>query len=236
MSEVLEETVDEVDETTDDAVEGEPVARADEPDAAPSAPTIDWANLPPEAEERLAGMSQQNALALLERLGLVSYEEPQADVVPAPDPLADDYAQQLERWYEAKRAADLGPVQEFLRAQQASQTDTVIENELTLAATAAKLDNPDAGLLRAVAAHYAAQPEFARYGATIEGVKATAKAAAEWLVNERKLAREAGVLEYRRQIGEIADTPAEPGAAGTGGLRIEPKAKTYDEIIAKYAS
>jgi len=65
-------------------------------------------------------------------------------------------------------------------------------------------------------------------------VKATAQAAAQWLATERKKAGEAAVLNYRKQIGEIADTPAEPSAGGGGGLAMEEKPKTYDQIIAKH--
>lgn len=237
MSEVLDETGvdDDVTLTDDAAAESDAVARAEEPEAvAPSAPSIDWDNLPPEAEARLAGLSQQQALTLLEQLGLVSYEQPQQEGPPAPDPLSDTYQQDLDRYVEAKLAAQSAPFQSYIDAQRAQETNTVIDGALATAAKTAGVEAADAGLLRSVAAHFAAQPEYARYGATMQGVEATAKAAADWLVNERKTAADAAVLNYRKQIGEIQDTPAEPSGTG-GGLGIEQKPTTYDGIIAKYS-
>lgn len=235
MDEDLELVDDDVDVTTDDGAGGpdEPVARADEDgDPAPSsASSIDWDNLPPEAEARLAGMSQQETLALLERLGVVSFDTPAAEGPPPPDPLSDDYPQQFERYLEAKLAEQNQPLADYVQAEQAARTDAYIGGALSEAAKAASLADADAGVLRAVATQFATRPEFARLGATEEGVKATAKAAAEWLANERKTAGDAAVTNYRKQIGEIQDTPAEPSANGGGGLQIEAKPRTYDEII-----
>lgn len=236
MDEDLEPVDDDVVDATPDGGAGdpaEPVARADEDGepASPSAPSIDWDNLPPEAEARLAGMSQEQTIALLERLGVVSFDTPQAEGPPAPDPLSDTYAQDLERWFEAKIAAQNAPLAEYVQAEQAARTDAYIGDALSEAAKAASLADADTGLLRAVAGQFATRPEFARLGATEEGVKATAKAAAEWLANERKTAGESAVLNYRKQIGEIQDTPAEPSAGGGGALGIESKPKTYDEIL-----
>lgn len=236
MSEVLDETDVDTDVTlTDDAAaESDAVARAEEPEAvAPSAPSIDWDNLPPEAEARLAGLSQQQALALLEQLGLVSYDEPKAPPLEF-DPLSDNAGEQVLNLIRQELAAQNAPIQSYIQAQQAAETNTVIDGALATAAKAAGVEAADAGLLRSVAAHFASQPEYARYGATMAGVEATAKAAAEWLVNERKTAADAAVLNYRKQMGEIQDTPAEPSATG-GGLGIEAKPKTYDDIIAKHS-
>lgn len=235
MSELADELVDapagDVDVQPDGGVEQDaPVARADAPDdAPPSAPQFDIND--PQVQAQLAGMSQQSALALLEQLGLVSYDE---QTPTPPDPLSDNYAQEQQAYLDAVLAKQLGPIQAYVQSQQANETNRVIDGALTEAATKAGLEGADSGLLRSIAAHFAAQPEYARYGATEAGVKATAQAAAQWIASERKSAGEAAVQQYRKQIGEIQDTPAEPSAGGGGGLQIESKPKTYDEIIAKY--
>lgn len=237
MSELLDENVDTsldaVDTTTDGAAvdAADAVARAEdtaEP-VAPSAPQIDWND--PAVQQQIGGLSQQSALALLESLGLVSYEQEQ---IAPPDPLSDNYAQEQERYLEAQLQRHLGPVQQYIQAQQQQETNTMIDSALSAAATAANLSGADSSLLRSVAAHFATQPEYARYGATPQGVQATARAAAEWLASERKSAADAAVVAYRKQIGEIQDTPAEPNAGGAGGLPITAKPKTYDEIIAAH--
>jgi hypothetical protein len=237
---MLDDTVDvtDADITTDDGA-GEPdapVARADAPDEPAPSPAPNWDD--PQLQERIAQVSQQSNLELLERLGLLSYEQPAGPTLPSPE-LAfenpEQYNAEVEAYLEAKLAAQNAPVQEYFAAQQAAQTDAVIGGAITEAATAAKLEGTDPSVLRALAAQFATLPEYARYGATIEGVKATAKAAADFLAARDKAAEERGITRYRTQIGEIQDTPAEPSAGGSGGLSIESKPKTYDEIIAKYA-
>lgn len=237
MSETLDETIDDVEVAAGAETDtSDEVARADEPEdvAAPAPAPIDWND--PELQARIAQQSQQETLTLLERLGVVSFDQPQPEGPPAPDPLSDTYAQDLEKWFEAKSAAQNAPFQEYVQTQQKAQNNAVIDGELSAAAQAAKIDDADTGVLRSLALHFAEQPEYARYGATIEGVQATAKAAAEWVAARDKAKADAAVLNYRKQIGEIQDTPAEPSAGGGGGLGIEQKPKTYDEIIAKYTN
>lgn len=236
MSEVADETVDTsnmdvVDSTTDDGALGDSDARADEPAAPSSAPQFDLND--PQVQAQLAGLSQQQTLGLLEQLGLVQYGD---DTPAPPDPLSDNYAVEQQAYMDAVLAKQLAPIQQYVQAQQAAETNKVIDGALTAAATEAGLTGADSGLLRSVAAHFANQPEYARYGATEAGVKATAAAAARWLASERKAAGEAAVVNYRKQIGEIADTPAEPSASGSSGIVIEGKPRTYDEIIAAHAA
>lgn len=235
MSELADELVDAPDDVVDssagdEVVDDSPVARADETDTAASPATSSFDINDPQVQAQLAGMSQQSALALLEQLGLVSYQD---DTPAPPDPLSDNYAAEQQAYLDAVLARQLGPIQQYVQAQQTAETNRVIDSALSAAAVAANLDGADSALLRSVAAHFATQPEYARYGATEAGVRATAQAAAQWLAGERKAAGEAAVQTYRKQIGEIQDTPAEPNGGG-GGLTIEQKPKTYDQIIAKH--
>lgn len=234
MSDMLDETVDDVVDTTTDgaAVDaGEPVARADEPaePAAPSAPSIDWND--PDVQQQVGAVSQQQMLGLLEQLGLVSYED---DQPTPPDPLSDNFAAESQAYTEALLAKHLGPIQDYFRAQEAEKTNAAIDGALGSAAKAAGLSDIDNSVLRAVAGQFATRPEYARLGATQQGVEATAKAAAEWIARERKTAGDAAVLNYRKQIGEIQDTPAEPSANGGGGLPIEQAPKSYDDVLRKH--
>lgn len=187
------------------------------PDDAPPPADVqafDWDD--PAVQERVAGMSRQQSIDLLAELGLVSFDQPKADGPPAPDPLSDTYAADLEAWYEAKQAQANAPINAYIEAQQAERTNAVIDGEIATALTAANLEGIDAGLLRSVAAQFAAQPEYAKYGATIEGVKATAKAAADWIVSQRTSAGEAAVAAYKESLKNPAPgaTPYEPGIRG----------------------
>lgn len=182
------------------------------PEAAAAAPAIDWND--PGVQAAVAGASRQEALTLLEQLGFVTYDTPKADGPQAPDPLSDNWAEESERYIQAKIDAALAPFQQDVNQRQAAETDAVIDTELTTAATTAGLTDADSGLLRSLAQHFATQPEYAKYGATIEGVQATAKAAADWIVNERKAAAERGVKDYLASLTKDGSTLLDPAIRG----------------------
>jgi hypothetical protein len=219
LSELADELVDaptdDADIQVDGGVDDPSVARADAPEAPPSAPSLDLDSW--EAQQRIAQIADERVRATL--AAFTPQPEPPTFEL---DPLSDDFGQRLAELQNQALDSRLAPVLDFVQAQQQQQTDNYIQSELSAAAEAAKLEGVEPGLLRSVAAHFAQQPEFARYGATAQGVRATAQKAAEWIATERKAAADAAVQNYRRQIGEIADAPAEPGTTG-GGLQPWPR-------------
>lgn len=237
MSETLEETevIPEVEagavdaEATPGSVT-EPEAEAT-PTPAPE-PEIDWGNI-----ETLRAAAEH-----FERLGFtltpaqVEALEQTQDEVPPPDPFADDYPAQLERWYEARSAKDTAPFRDYIAAQQSGQTDAAIDGLLSSVADEFKLDGVDATRLRPIADSFADEGarQFPFSGA--QAAQYAARKGAEWLANERKTAGDAAVTAYRKSLGEITDSPAEPSAGGGGALTIEPRPKTYDDIIAAHVS
>jgi hypothetical protein len=181
VSDMLDETVDDVVDTTTDgaAVDAdEPVARADEPaePAAPSAPSIDWND--PDVQQQVGALSQQQMLGLLEQLGLVSYED---DQPTPPDPLSDNFAAEQQAYTEALLAKHLGPIQDYFRAQEAEKTNTMPSTERSSQRSQGRGLSADTGRPpRASPDTSQRGPQYARLGATQQGVEATAKAAAEY--------------------------------------------------------
>lgn len=175
-----------------------------------TAPAIDWND--PLVQQQLAPLVQQQTIGLLEQLGVLGYE----DSTPSPpDPLSDNYAAEQAAYTKSVIEQALAPMQQYIAAQQAQETNTVIGGALTEAAKAAGVEGVDAALLRSVASHFAAQPEYARLGATEAGVRATAKAAADWIASDRKAAGEAAVQAYKESFGKDSNL-LDPKVNGTG--------------------
>lgn len=229
MSELLDEPITDVEAAAGAETDtGGEVARADEPVAVPAPAAVPALDLDSwEVQQRISQIADERLRATISQYA-PQPDAPQFEI----DPLGDNFGNQLVDLNGQLIDSKLAPLLEYVAQQQKQQTDNYIDGQLTAAAETAKLEGVDSSLLRSVALHYSNQPEFARLGASEEGVKAVAKKAVEYFAARDKASEERGVTRYRQQIGEIADTPAEPSAGGGSGLQIESKPKTYDEIIA----
>lgn len=233
MSETLEEapvdtaveTADVVDSPVDAGAE---TAAAVEPAAvADAAPGIDWNDI--ETLRTAYGVLQQHGL-----MGQPAAGQTQGlPEIPAPDPFADDYSEQLERYNQAQLARELAPLREFVQAQQEAQRENAIGGLLSSVAEGAKLnlDDGDHGAFRSIADSFASEgaQRFPFNGP--QAAQHAAQRAAEWLSSRDKKSGEAAVAAYKASLGGVTDT--EPGVTG-GAMTLEPKASSYDEIIAKH--
>lgn len=225
MSELIDEPATESDiaaaATAPEPVVDAPVA--DEPEA-PVATGIDWDD--PDVQARIAQMSQQAQIQLLEQLGLVTYDQPQQQQgPPVPDPLSDTYAQDLEAWYAAKQAESQAPIQQWIQNQQQQQVNGQIGQVLgqTLADLDIKLPEDPAEQGQFASAFLALADSFAetaaqQYGQTPQAAQAAARMAGEWLVARDKASSDAGVAAYKESLQAPipGSTPYEPGVRGAG--------------------
>lgn len=196
---------------------------ADVPAAEAAAPAFDLND--PQVQAQLAGLSQQQTIAVLAELGLVSFDQPQPVGPQAPDPLSDNYAAELEAWYAAKQAQTMAPYTAFIEAQQTAQVDGqiggVIDKQLA-ALDVAKPEDPAqaqafTGVIRAVAESFTGQA-VQKYGATPNAAEQAVKMAVEYLAADRKAAGEQAVQAYIKSLNPDKSTPYEPGVRGSGVL------------------
>jgi hypothetical protein len=138
LSELADELVDaptdDADIQVDGGVDDPSVARADAPEAPPSAPSLDLDSW--EAQQRIAQIADERVRATL--AAFTPQPEPPTFEL---DPLSDDFGQRLAELQNQALDSRLAPVLDFVQAQQQQQTDNYIQSELSAAAEAAKLDH-----------------------------------------------------------------------------------------------
>lgn len=232
MSETLDETSD-AREVEAGAVD-EPEARA-EPEAEVAAPTpasaeVDWNNV-----ENLRAAAQH-----LQSLGytIAQAEQPQPEA-SEPPAFVDEFGQLDPQGFQAflaHRDSQLvnailerfAPVERYtLRAQQAEDERQIAGTVSSVVADAGlELDDAGTQAVRGIA-------YVLGQNAGVNDPRQATKLATDWLAARDKAQATAAVRAYQESIGQVAATPGEPSAAG-GGLRMEPKPSSYDEIIAKY--
>jgi len=222
MSEPLAESAVEP-EPVEPAEPVEPSEPAEPVEPAATSTAIDWDD--PAIAERFAGMSRQQSLDLLAELGLVTYDQPAPVGPAAPDPLSDNYAQELEAWYEAKQAQANAPFAEYVATQQAAAVDAQIGNTIDQALTELNVPKPEdpaqaeafTGVVRSIAESFAGVAAQ-KHGATPAAAQAAVKMAVEWIAADRKSSSDAGVEAYKESLKNpvSGSTPYEPGIRGAG--------------------
>lgn len=208
-----------------DPVEPSPVGEPPAPEApaVPAAPQIDWND--PQVQQAVAGLSQQQTLALLEQLGLVSYDQPRPAGPQAPDPLSDNYAAELEAWYQAKQAESLAPFQAWAASQQQTQADGQIVQTIDKTLASQDIPKPEdpaqaqafTSVIRAVAESFTGQA-VQQFGATPRAAEEAVRMAVEYLAADRKASGEQAVAAYIASLTPGKSTPYEPGVTGAGRL------------------
>jgi len=165
---------------------------------------------------------QERAAQLGYALTPAQVEEAKTDAIPTPDPFADDYAQQLERWYEAKQAAALGPVEQFIQAQQQERVDSAINGIIQTAAEQAQLgelDDTGRQVLRGIADAFAPQAGQ-RFGAGPQAAQQAAKMATDWITARDKTVADKAVEAYKQSLteggGNLLDTPVRGAGVPAG--------------------
>lgn len=221
-----------------EATEPEAGAAAEAPEATAPPEASTWAPSRDEWEQSQHTLQQTTAFLGELRQMLDDAGEGEDADFPEIDPFADDAPQQIvalaERIADQKFEERFGAMQPLLDDVVTEKGDAIRNQILDSVKpqVAADFDEDTETAWREAANHFAgaffnpADPSSAAV-AVQQGAQYAAK-----LIQSQRMA---AVDAYKRQIGEIAEQPAEPGAGG-GALPIEPKADSYDEIGQRWAA
>lgn len=208
------------------------------PSPAPPAPAaIDWNDPSVTAElERRADAALQARLAAA-GLAPAPVEQPGFEL----DPWSDNFGDQLVGVLGAILDQRLGGVDTLMQERTVQGFEQTIEGSIA-ALTGANIEDPEAAK---AAEFHGLDPEGIRFlgeafatrvdPRSADPVNDALKQGATWLKGYTDRQRTDAVTEYRRQLGEIVDTPAD---APTGGaaLRMEQKTGGYDGVVDRFVS
>lgn len=196
--------------------------------ATPAAPVIDWNDPTIQAQLDARADAALNARLAAAGLAPAAPETPQFEL----DPFSPEYPQQLVTVLEAVLEQRLGGVESIVQERQAQEFETTIGQSIEkLVAEGSDFHGLDPEAVRLVGEAFATRVD----PNSGDPVNAALTQGATWLKGVFDKQRTEAVNDYKRQIGEIVDTPAEPSGSGAG-LRIEERGKgSYDEIINRHA-
>lgn len=204
-------------------------APASSPDPAPAPQALDLDD--PRVQAAIAAQAETVANQALEQRLRGLLGEPETPTMEL-DPFSDDFGAQLVQVMEAVLGQRLAPVDGLLQEQQVQGFEQTINGTIgQLVGEGSEFHGLDPEGVRLLGEAFATRVD----PNSPEPWNDALKQGATWLKGYLDRERQAAVLDYRRQLGEIVDTPAEPPAGGGGALQIERRSGGYDDIIARHA-
>lgn len=213
---------------------------APEPAPSPTPAPINWDAPEVQAElSRRADLAANQALETRLRAAGLSLggapEEPGFEL----DPFSDEYPQQVVQLLSAVLDQRLGPVDSLMQERTIEGFETTINSGIEKlvptpedadAETLAQVSELREGV-RFLGEAFATRVD----PSSADPVGDALRMGHDWLQKRDKALEERAVTNYRRQLGEIIDTPAEPNGGGAA-VRMERRGGSYDDIIERHAS
>lgn len=216
-------------DVTDDAAAVEPDDGTVEPEAEAEAPGFDWDAIreSPEAQEWVGEAAQQQVVQFFEQLA--AQQEPQYPDLPEVDPFSDDFAQQLAAREEALLSRQAAMFEQRIAPLQEQHVNTTVDQIVSETAAQFKDAGVTAEDIGMIAGAFAPQLHpGASWSEREQAARAAAQQGAEYLAARDKRISAEALKQYRTGMGEVAETPAEPGVNGAA-VDYGKAPSTYEE-------